>query len=69
MQHSCMEGAFRPWPGALAESRSQSGDCIETEGPDCQVFARPETDALRLVLTALLSLGPPLHIVDSPDSL
>jgi hypothetical protein len=37
MQHSCMEGAFRPWPGALTEARPQSEDCMETDGPDCQV--------------------------------
>lgn len=39
LQHSCMEGAFRPWLGALTEFAPQSGDCIETEGPDCQVTA------------------------------
>ncbi|KAG0587227.1 hypothetical protein KC19_2G150000 [Ceratodon purpureus] len=39
LQHSCMEGAFRPWPGAPTESRPQQEDCIETEGPDCQVTA------------------------------
>lgn len=47
MQHSCMEGAFRPWLGALTEFAPQSGDCIETEGPDCQVNIRPQHALLR----------------------
>lgn len=39
LQHSCMEGAFRPWPTSQPLRRHQHGDCVETEGPDCQVTA------------------------------
>jgi hypothetical protein len=36
MQHSCMDGAFKPWAPSPHDT-GQGEDCIETDGPDCEV--------------------------------
>jgi hypothetical protein len=38
LQHSCMDGAFKPWAPSPHDT-GQGEDCIETDGPDCEVLA------------------------------
>ncbi|XP_024382009.1 uncharacterized protein [Physcomitrium patens] len=38
LQHSCMEGAYKPWDQDT-EIKTQEGDCVFTDGPDCEVLA------------------------------
>lgn len=35
MQHSCVKGAYKPWTSTLQSYPGE--DCIETNGPDCEV--------------------------------
>ncbi|KAJ7529693.1 hypothetical protein O6H91_15G062300 [Diphasiastrum complanatum] len=37
IQHSCMPGSFKPWTRIL--EGSEDDDCVEIEGPDCEVVA------------------------------
>jgi hypothetical protein len=39
LQHSWMEGAFKPWPTSHPLPGDQHRDCVVTEGPECQVRA------------------------------
>lgn len=36
VQHSCMEGAYKPWAPA-SKSTTEEDDCDFTDGPDCEV--------------------------------
>ncbi|KAG0623079.1 hypothetical protein M758_3G147800 [Ceratodon purpureus] len=38
LQHSCMEGAFKPW-APERKTYTPEGDCELTDGPDCEVLA------------------------------
>ncbi|CAK9211491.1 unnamed protein product [Sphagnum troendelagicum] len=37
LQHSCVKGAYKPWTSTLQSYQGE--DCIETNGPDCEILA------------------------------